>query len=326
MVEEQVILVDSNDNPIGTMNKMEAHEKAVLHRAFSVFILNDKNEVMLQQRAAHKYHSPLLWTNTCCSHQRVGETNIEAGKRRLFEEMGFTADLKELFHFIYKAPFDNGLTEHELDHVMIGYSNENPVINPEEVESWKWMSIEAIKEDMTANPNDYTVWFKIIFDEFYHFLEENKLIKPLLPITYHLKPKTMKVTVSRKAHFNAAHRLYRKDWSMEKNQEVFGKCNNPNFHGHNYELIVSVTGEVDKETGYVIDTKILSDLIKEHIEEAFDHKNLNVDVPEFKDLIPSAEHIAYVIWQKLRVLIASDKDLEVTLYETPRNFVTYKGE
>jgi 6-pyruvoyltetrahydropterin/6-carboxytetrahydropterin synthase len=136
----------------------------------------------------------------------------------------------------------------------------------------------------------------------------------------------MKVTVSRKAHFNAAHRLYRKDWSMEKNQEVFGKCNNPNFHGHNYELVVSVTGEVDKKTGYVIDTKILSDLIKEHIEEAFDHKNLNVDVPEFQDLIPSAEHIAYVIWHKLRVLIASDKDLEVILYETPRNFVTYKGE
>jgi isopentenyl-diphosphate delta-isomerase len=175
MVEEQVILVDTDDNPIGTMNKMEAHEKAVLHRAFSVFILNDKNEVMLQQRAAHKYHSPLLWTNTCCSHQRVGETNIEAGKRRLFEEMGFTAELKELFHFIYKAPFDNGLTEHELDHVMIGYSNQNPVINPEEVESWKWMSIEAIKADMMDNPNAYTVWFKIIFDEFYHFLEENKL-------------------------------------------------------------------------------------------------------------------------------------------------------
>lgn len=175
MVEEQVILVDTDDNPIGTMNKMEAHEKAVLHRAFSVFILNDKNEVMLQQRAAHKYHSPLLWTNTCCSHQRVGETNIEAGKRRLFEEMGFTAELKELFHFIYKAPFDNGLTEHELDHVMIGYSNQNPVINPEEVESWKWMSIEAIKVDMMDNPNAYTVWFKIIFDEFYHFLEENKL-------------------------------------------------------------------------------------------------------------------------------------------------------
>ena len=135
----------------------------------------------------------------------------------------------------------------------------------------------------------------------------------------------MRVTVSRKAHFNAAHRLYRKDWSMEKNQEVFGKCNNPNFHGHNYEWIVSVTGEADKETGYVIDTKILSDLIKEHIEEAFDHKNLNEDVPEFKDLNPTAEHIAYIIWNKLRVLIASDKELEITLYETPRNFVTYKG-
>lgn len=135
----------------------------------------------------------------------------------------------------------------------------------------------------------------------------------------------MRVTVSRKAHFNAAHRLYRKDWSMEKNQEVFGKCNNPNFHGHNYELIVSVTGEVDKETGYVIDTKILSDLIKEHIEEAFDHKNLNEDVLEFKDLNPTAEHIAYIIWNKLRVLITADKELEITLYETPRNFVTYKG-
>ena len=135
----------------------------------------------------------------------------------------------------------------------------------------------------------------------------------------------MRVTVSRKAHFNAAHRLYRKDWSMEKNQDVFGKCNNPNFHGHNYELIVSVTGIVDKETGYVIDTKILSDLIKEHIEEAFDHKNLNEDVLEFKDLNPTAEHIAYVIWNKLRVLIDVDKELEITLYETPRNFVTYKG-
>ena len=175
MIEEQVILVNEQDEPIGLMNKMEAHEKAVLHRAFSVFILNDKIEVMLQQRAHHKYHSPLLWTNTCCSHQRAGETNIEAGKRRLFEEMGFKAELKELFHFIYKAPFDNGLTEHELDHVMIGYYNGEPVINDDEVESWKWMTIEAIKEDMILNPEAYTVWFKIIFDEFYHYLEEHKL-------------------------------------------------------------------------------------------------------------------------------------------------------
>ena len=174
-MEENVILVDLLDNQLGLMPKMEAHEKAVLHRAFSVFVLNEKNEVMLQQRAHHKYHSPLLWTNTCCSHQRAGETNIEAGTRRLYEEMGFKTDLKELFHFIYKAPFDNGLTEHELDHVMIGYYPNDPIINPDEVEQWKWMKIEEIKEDMIVNPADYTVWFKIIFDEFYHYLEDHKI-------------------------------------------------------------------------------------------------------------------------------------------------------
>ena len=135
----------------------------------------------------------------------------------------------------------------------------------------------------------------------------------------------MLVTVSRKAHFNAAHRLYRKDWSNEKNDAVFGKCNNPNFHGHNYELIVSVTGEIDSETGFVIDVKILSDLIKEHIENAFDHKNLNLDVLDFKELNPTAENIAVVIWNKLRKHIDASKDLEVVLYETSRNFVTYKG-
>ena len=175
MEEEKVILVNELDQQIGLMPKLEAHEKAVLHRAFSVFVLNDKNEIMLQQRAYQKYHSPLLWTNTCCSHQREGESNIQAGNRRLFEEMGFSTELKELFHFIYKAPFDNGLTEHELDHVMIGYYNEYPVINPEEVEDWKWMKIEAVKNDMILNPTIYTVWFKIIFDEFYHFLEEHTL-------------------------------------------------------------------------------------------------------------------------------------------------------
>jgi 6-pyruvoyltetrahydropterin/6-carboxytetrahydropterin synthase len=135
----------------------------------------------------------------------------------------------------------------------------------------------------------------------------------------------MQVTVSRKAHFNAAHRLYRKDWSMEENDAVFGKCNNPNFHGHNYELIVSVKGSIDPETGFVIDIKILADLIKEHIEDVFDHKNLNLDVPAFKDLNPTAENIAVVIWQLLRPHIALDKQLEITLYETPRNFVTYNG-
>jgi isopentenyl-diphosphate delta-isomerase len=179
VVEEKVILVDKNDNPIGLMNKLEAHEKAVLHRAFSVFILNDKKELMLQQRAHHKYHSPLLWTNTCCSHQRENETNIQAGTRRLREEMGFETELKEMFHFIYKAPFDNGLTEHELDHVMIGYYNDIPMINEEEVESWKWMKIEDIKNDMITNPNIYTVWFKIIFEEFYHHFDENLTTKEI---------------------------------------------------------------------------------------------------------------------------------------------------
>lgn len=136
----------------------------------------------------------------------------------------------------------------------------------------------------------------------------------------------MIVTVSRKAHFNSAHRLYRKDWSMEKNNLVFGKCNNPNYHGHNYELIVSVTGEIDQETGFVMDVKILSDLIKEHIENAFDHKNLNLDVPDFLELNPTAENIAVVIWNKLRIHIKETLQLEVILYETPRNFVTYKGK
>jgi len=136
----------------------------------------------------------------------------------------------------------------------------------------------------------------------------------------------MKVTVHRKAHFNAAHRLYRKDWDFEKNNEVFGKCNNPQFHGHNYELIASVTGDIDPETGYVIDIKVLKDMIKSEVEDAFDHKNLNEQVPEFKDLNPTAENISVVIWNKLKAKLNKNHDLEVTLYETPRNFVTYKGE
>lgn len=170
-MEEQVILVDENDNKVGLMPKMEAHEKALLHRAFSVFIFNSRNQLMLQQRALHKYHSPGLWTNTCCSHQRDGETNIEAGKRRLFEEMGFVTELKETISFIYKAPFDNGLTEHEYDHVMIGHYEGEPQINEDEVASWKWMDLEAVKKDIVDHPDNYTEWFKIIFEKFYNTLE-----------------------------------------------------------------------------------------------------------------------------------------------------------
>lgn len=135
----------------------------------------------------------------------------------------------------------------------------------------------------------------------------------------------MKVTVSRRAHFNAAHRLYRKDWSFVKNDEVFGLCNNPNYHGHNYELIANVTGEIDQETGFVIDVKILKNIIKSEIEDAFDHKNLNIEVPEFMDLNPTAENIAVIIYGKIKPKLDETMDLEITLYETPRNFVTYSG-
>ncbi len=133
----------------------------------------------------------------------------------------------------------------------------------------------------------------------------------------------MKVTVSRKAHFNAAHRLYRKDWSDEQNDAIFGKCSNPNFHGHNYELIVSVTGPIDPDTGYVMDMKVLKDYIKSEVEDAFDHKNLNIEVPEFADTIPTAENIVVVIYNKLKKILTSEQSMEVVLYETTRNFVTY---
>ena len=135
----------------------------------------------------------------------------------------------------------------------------------------------------------------------------------------------MKVSIFRKEHFNAAHRLYRPDWTFEQNDAIFGKCNNPHFHGHNYDLTVSVTGEIDPETGYVVDVKILKDFIKTEIEDAFDHKNLNLEVPEFKNLNPTAENIVIVIYDKLKAVLESNLELQVTLYETPRNFVSYSG-
>lgn len=170
-MEEHVILVDTSDQPIGLMPKLEAHEKGVLHRAFSVFILNNEGQLMLQQRALHKYHSPGLWTNTCCSHQRDGESNLAAGKRRLKEEMGFVTELREVTSFIYKAPFDNGLTEHELDHIMIGQYEGAPSINPEEVADWKWMDIEDVRSDIKEYPQRYTVWFMLIFEKFYEKIQ-----------------------------------------------------------------------------------------------------------------------------------------------------------
>jgi isopentenyl-diphosphate Delta-isomerase len=165
MAEEKVILVDKDDKPVGLMEKMEAHEKAVLHRAFSVFIFNGEGKLMLQQRALHKYHSPGLWTNTVCSHPRQGEDTMSAAHRRMVEEMGFDCDFDEAFSFVYRADVGQGLVEHEYDHVFIGVSDKQPEINPDEVASWKYVDLEWLKEDAAASPEKYTEWFKIALEE-----------------------------------------------------------------------------------------------------------------------------------------------------------------
>ena len=162
---EEVILVDKHDVEQGTMEKMEAHKNGgTLHRAFSVFVFNTKGELLLQRRALHKYHSGGLWTNTCCSHPRPGETVREAGHRRLEEEMGMQCKLVELFSFEYKAELDGGMTEWELDHVLLGLSEKEPSINEEEVADFKYMPLDEIDEDLNKNPQNYTEWFKICFE------------------------------------------------------------------------------------------------------------------------------------------------------------------
>lgn len=158
-------MVNKNDMPLGTMEKMEAHEKGVLHRAFSIFVFNTQHLLLLQKRASEKYHSPDLWTNTVCSHPRSGEDTIEAGHRRLGEEMGMDCELKELFNFVYKASVGNGLKEHEFDHVLVGITDNKPVPNPDEVSDYKYVTIDWVKDDIEANPDQYTVWFKIAFKE-----------------------------------------------------------------------------------------------------------------------------------------------------------------
>ncbi|MCA6435590.1 MAG: isopentenyl-diphosphate Delta-isomerase [Bacteroidota bacterium] len=159
---EYVILVNENDQPVGTMEKMEAHQKGLLHRAFSVFVFNETNEMLLQQRAFSKYHSAGLWTNTCCSHPRPGEELISAAKRRLKEEMGIETELTHQTSFIYKTDFDNDLTEHELDHVFVGKHNESPVINKDEVNAYKWISLIDLRAWIKNKPQDFTSWFKIV--------------------------------------------------------------------------------------------------------------------------------------------------------------------
>jgi isopentenyl-diphosphate delta-isomerase len=162
---DYVILVDEQDNEIGVMEKLRAHELGKLHRAFSVFIFNDKKELLLQQRAINKYHSGGLWTNTCCSHPSPNETIKDAAIRRLYEEMGMTCDLKIINNFIYKTEFENGLIEHEFDYILTGISNSTPQINKTEVESYKWQQISEIQNDINLNPNKFTTWFKIAMQQ-----------------------------------------------------------------------------------------------------------------------------------------------------------------
>jgi len=170
---EHVILVDENDQQLGLMEKMEAHEKGLLHRAFSVFVFNDQKQLLIHQRAADKYHSGGLWTNTCCSHPRENETITAAGERRLQEEMGFSCSVEPIFSFIYKAKLDGGMTEHEFDHVLIGRYNAAPQPNPDEVMDWKYVDLAEIVEDMNTHPDRYTSWFRIVFDKVKgHFLNE----------------------------------------------------------------------------------------------------------------------------------------------------------
>ena len=169
---EKVILVDENDNQVGVMPKLEAHQKGLLHRAFSVFIFNSKYELLLQKRASSKYHSGGLWTNTCCSHPREGEEILDAAKRRLIEEMGIDTSLRKVHDFIYKAELDNNLTEHEFDHVFYGIYNEDPIINKDEADDFKWIDMDSLNEDIKTNGDNYTIWFKIAFEYFYNYLKK----------------------------------------------------------------------------------------------------------------------------------------------------------
>ena len=169
-MEEEVVLVDVNDNVIGYMEKMEAHEKGLLHRAFSVFIFNSNNQLLLQQRAISKYHSGGLWTNTCCSHPRKNETFHNAANRRLFEEMGMACELKEAFNFTYKSFLDKGLIEHEFDWVFVGKSDNLPDINKEEVESYRYIDLNELVKDIDQNPELYTEWLKICINRLLVFI------------------------------------------------------------------------------------------------------------------------------------------------------------
>lgn len=161
--DEPVILVDIQDNETGIQDKLSVHQLGLLHRAFSVFVFNSKNELILQQRADGKYHSPGLWTNTCCSHPKPGENTIDACKRRLMEEMGMECNLEFSFSFMYKCKFPNGLTEHEFDHVYVGYTDDLPALNYHEVKEWKYLNLTELEKEIESHPEKFTEWLKICF-------------------------------------------------------------------------------------------------------------------------------------------------------------------
>ncbi len=276
MKEEQVILVDKKDNPIGLMHKMEAHEKALLHRAFSVFIFNTKGELLLQRRAATKYHSPKLWTNTVCSHQRQNEENIEAGERRLQEEMGMTTELREIFHFIYKAAFDNGLTEHELDHVMIGFSNSNPKPNPDEVMGYKWEKLNTIQKDIQQHPEQYTEWFKVIFANSYDKLKEALEIR-MLQYPLFFKPIFKK-----------------KPWGGNKLNQILNKKTKEQHVGESWEISAIQSNYSKVSGGYFAnwDLEKLVDTYKERFVGKNIYKKFGSNFPLLIKFIDAADDLS----------------------------------
>jgi len=170
-MSDYVILVDENDNDIGIEEKILAHQQKLLHRAFSIFLFNDNFEILLQKRAPNKYHSGNLWTNTCCSHPLQNLSLIESAKKRLIEEMGIEANLNKVFSFIYEAEFENGLHEHEFDHVLFGRFNGEPILNPYEAVDFRWITISELKDEIQNNPNKFTFWLRIIFNNYYKYFK-----------------------------------------------------------------------------------------------------------------------------------------------------------
>lgn len=175
-MDNDVILVNSDDQQLGSMNKLEAHQRGALHRAFSIFIFNSRGELLIQKRAREKYHSPSLWTNTCCSHPQPGETTMMGANRRLVMEMGMKVELSHQFQFYYKSDFENGLIEHEVDHVFFGYSDCQPLLNTNEASDWEYISLGDLLQKIELTPELFTSWFKICLPKVISIVESEQLM------------------------------------------------------------------------------------------------------------------------------------------------------